>query len=1132
MKRRILTLLLLLAIPIGMISGQTTITGDVTWDGQSFSGDVTIDGTVTITLSGENNVEGNIIVPESASLTIQGDGTLTVTKNIGGADGTGNGGKGGDCGNITISGGAIVADKIGGGYGSNGYNSQWGDSGGKAGNCNSLTISGGNISVNGNFGGGNGGHAGAAVQASGNNGGGGNGGNCNSLTISGGNIKVGGNLGGGNGGSTTWYGSRRSEGGDCTSLIITGGIINVSGRIGGGRGENGDGTGVAADGNGQPVSPHTFNLQNANMAIKSITIKENTIYNTYGATTNNKGELSGVFLLTDGSYALKSYTDMEDRVYSHIIFNANAGGEVIENMPDQWGNNELFNITTQTPIRIDYLFLGWDTDPQATVPTYPAGESCSTNKDMTLYAIWKKFPKEGDVYILGNGQELQYFAKLVTSGQTDINARLTADIDFSGYTEMIGTGDHPYAGTFDGNGYKITIRYNTTGKYIALFSFTKNATIKKLTVEGSINTNDWFAGGIIGNVDAGITISDCVTNVNIYSANANEGDFGGIVGCVNYSETTITNCAVLGTLRGNDGYHEFGGMVGWNRGGTVHISNSYSTLTLEGSPGSNNIQNLCCNNGYGRLATDKYNYYLKKIGSSTQGTQKTSEQFASGEVAWLLNQGQATPVWGQQLETDSYPVLLTEDNRDKIVYQITYNYNYPENAGKGEKVTTMYSNSGDVVSITNEEIPPYYTFDGWYTKATEGDKVTTITKDETLCAHWAPISIQKLKEEAEVITAAYGETYTFDLSSLIATGENMPPAEKFEVNVGNVLPAGLSIEGTKVTGTPSELVSDKTVSITATAANGTTVVIKLTFTINPKQVSINGEVSFDSELHNENIALTVTSTGRFTVDADDAALHSLTVEPGGTLLTTKALTVQDGFTWQRVLDNKWIPFCTPVVFATTSPAIASTLESTGLLWLKSGYTLDKQSWESPTSIAANTPYLLAADADNTTATFTATGEVTLPAAGNPTKPEDSLVPDNVLLFCANPSLTVQSMRNIYVIDVASQQVVLKEEAYSLQPFEAYFIASARTQNSLKSFSLRDEMPTGVKEVLDNRFRAFTERQTLVIMNEGTPGEMAVYDLSGRCLFHVPSFAGEKRLTGLQRGTYIVRYGRTAIKVIL
>lgn len=59
---------------------------------------------------------------------------------------------------------------------------------------------------------------------------------------------------------------------------------------------------------------------------------------------------------------------------------------------------------------------------------------------------------------------------------------------------MAGTASKPYTGTFDGQGHTLTINYETRDEdCTAPFRYTKDATIKDLTVEGKITTSKEFA---------------------------------------------------------------------------------------------------------------------------------------------------------------------------------------------------------------------------------------------------------------------------------------------------------------------------------------------------------------------------------------------------------------------------------------------------------------------------------------------------------------------------------------------------------------------------------------------------------------------------------------------------------------
>ena len=64
-------------------------------------------------------------------------------------------------------------------------------------------------------------------------------------------------------------------------------------------------------------------------------------------------------------------------------------------------------------------------------------------------------------YMLGSVQDWRDFAALVETDMT-LNAKMIADIDLGDDQTMIGSYAHPYAGEFDGQGYTLTINYDTS----------------------------------------------------------------------------------------------------------------------------------------------------------------------------------------------------------------------------------------------------------------------------------------------------------------------------------------------------------------------------------------------------------------------------------------------------------------------------------------------------------------------------------------------------------------------------------------------------------------------------------------------------------------------------------------------
>lgn len=109
----------------------------------------------------------------------------------------------------------------------------------------------------------------------------------------------------------------------------------------------------------------------------------------------------------------------------------------------------------------------------------------------------------------------------------------------------------PFGGTFDGEGHKISNLYvNRPGK-AGLFASVYGASIKNLTVEGTVvgsssnGSDPTGVGGIIGYSTSQILIENCVSNVNVSSSCENTG---GICGYVNDVDSVIRNCVNIGDI--------------------------------------------------------------------------------------------------------------------------------------------------------------------------------------------------------------------------------------------------------------------------------------------------------------------------------------------------------------------------------------------------------------------------------------------------------------------------------------------------------------------------------------------------------------------------------------------------------
>ena len=180
---------------------------------------------------------------------------------------------------------------------------------------------------------------------------------------------------------------------------------------------------------------------------------------------------------------------------------------------------------------------------------------------------------EDDPYLITNTDQWNAFANYVSSGNNlgDKFVRLDANIDIS---QTIGLrSDKPFSGTFLGNGHTITasISSTTTGsganeQGVAPFHYINGATIKDLTVAGSIASASYHTSGLVGFADGTNTIENCLVTATL---NISSNYAGGIIGHGLNSNITIEGCVFAGTINGVDGDRSnIGGIWGWSDSGT------------------------------------------------------------------------------------------------------------------------------------------------------------------------------------------------------------------------------------------------------------------------------------------------------------------------------------------------------------------------------------------------------------------------------------------------------------------------------------------------------------------------------------------------------------------------------------
>ncbi|MGM9746704.1 MAG: GLUG motif-containing protein [Paludibacteraceae bacterium] len=353
-----------------------------------------------------------------------------------------------------------------------------------------------------------------------------------------------------------------------------------------------------------------------------------------------------------------------------------------------------------------------------TVPSKPAGEGTeiSPYKISTVGELyWFAGLVNGDESVCTGGVTQNKSANavltadiivnrdLLTSLKYDSDNNVTNGSDFTSWTSIgwarwVGNVfvENPYTGTFDGQGHTVSGLYfnDTNEDYVGLFGYVgSGGSVSNVGIVDSYFNGKQCVGGVCGENQGTITncyntgtvtgTGDyvggvCGRNIGTITSCYNTGTVTGTGYCVggvcgdNYSENngtaTITNCYNIGKVSGSS---SVGGVCGRIDG---TITNCYNTGAVSASGNNPKVGGVCGYLWSGNIINcyydkDKCNVKGMTNDSGTidvtgQAEGKTTEQFAGGEVAYLLAQGctineisYSGSVWGQTIGTDNYPVL-------------------------------------------------------------------------------------------------------------------------------------------------------------------------------------------------------------------------------------------------------------------------------------------------------------------------------------------------------------------------------------------------------------------------------------------------------------------------------------------
>ncbi len=278
-------------------------------------------------------------------------------------------------------------------------------------------------------------------------------------------------------------------------------------------------------------------------------------------------------------------------------------------------NNAFYSVT---PTLTDAQFIAANGTKTVGVTDIPAtlGSEVETLNFMTVYqggmlfdGLYYAAPvlstDSDGAFVINNASDWEYFCEDLLDNDTwnrfsGKTVKLGADISV---TRMAGSASHDFCGTFDGNHKTITFNYGSEAEpesgISALFSHTSStvpfgadtispATIKDLTVDGTIWTSSNEAAGFVGRVFDTLNLTGCTSNIAINSS----ADFP--AGFINYSAgsstVNISGCTSNATINTTASYGA--GVVG-HLYGSVNIEHCISNAEITAASGAGGFAGLC-----------------------------------------------------------------------------------------------------------------------------------------------------------------------------------------------------------------------------------------------------------------------------------------------------------------------------------------------------------------------------------------------------------------------------------------------------------------------------------------------------------------------------------------------------------
>lgn len=489
-----------------------------------------------------------------------------------------------------------------------------------------------------------------------------------------------------------------------------------------------------------------------------------------------------------------------DGVDHKITYDANGGKNAPS--PQKKTCSVEANLSKTKPTRTGYTFQGWGTSKTATKSTYKPGASYKTDKDLTLYAVWKA----NSYKVAFNKNRGSGSMSTVSRTYNKVSVLPSNTFKRPGYKFNVWNTKADGTGTKYADKASVKNLTSVSGRTVTLYaqwvkgqkvaynanggkSSAASKTVYKGYSYGTLTTParkgytfaGWYtakSGGSKVTSSTKVTKSSSHTLYAHWTKNKYTVKYvlnGGKNNSKNPSSYDITSADITLKNPSRTGYT----FAGW------YTNSSYKTKAARITKGSTGNKVF-----YAKWTANTYTIRYHKNGG-TSGSMADTKSCKYGTSYTLRGNafkrtgykfaGWATSASGGVVYQDKAGVRnLTSTNKAvKILYAkwtpVTYTINYDLNGGKNGGNPSTYKVSTSTITLKNPT-KTGYTFKGWYADSGYKKKVTQIPKGSTgtkkLYAKWKANIYQVIFDgngatagSIEPMSCEYGKAYTLPENS-------------------------------------------------------------------------------------------------------------------------------------------------------------------------------------------------------------------------------------------------------------------------------------------------------------------------------------------------------------------------------